>query len=60
MCRWLWIPAAEAEGIAYEHLVRLVAQYMEWRDEHLDRVGVPSNFEADWDFVAAVTACELV
>jgi hypothetical protein len=32
----------------------------EWRDEYLPKVGVPSNFQADWDFVSAVSACELV
>ncbi|KAG8917251.1 hypothetical protein FRC01_002583 [Tulasnella sp. 417] len=57
MCRILWIPATESDGIPYDRLVSLVAMYSSWRDEHLDRVGVPSNFEADWDFVAAVTAC---
>ena len=30
----------------------------DWREEHLQHVGVPSNFEAEWDFVSAVTACE--
>ncbi|KAG8951739.1 hypothetical protein FRC04_005760 [Tulasnella sp. 424] len=57
MCRILWIPATESDGIPYDRLMSLVAMYSSWRDEHLDRVGVPSNFEADWDFVAAVTAC---
>ncbi|KAG9048054.1 hypothetical protein FS837_000882 [Tulasnella sp. UAMH 9824] len=57
MCRILWVPAAESDGIPYDILMSLVAMYSSWRDEHLDRVGVPSNFEADWDFVAAVTAC---
>ena len=32
-------------------------QLNEWRDEHLPRVGVPSDFEAEWDFVSAVSAC---
>ncbi|KIO24240.1 hypothetical protein M407DRAFT_26355 [Tulasnella calospora MUT 4182] len=57
MCRILWIPTTESDGIPYDRLMSLVAMYSSWRDEHLDRVGVPSNFEADWDFVAAVTAC---
>ncbi|KAG8852103.1 hypothetical protein FRB96_008904 [Tulasnella sp. 330] len=57
MCRVLWIPATENDGVPFDALVTLVAQYSQWRDDHLDRVGVPSNFEADWDFVAAVTAC---
>ena len=59
MCRCLWIPSAEADGIPYQTIITLVNSFSQWRDEHLDRVGVPSNFEADWDFVAAVTACKL-
>lgn len=58
MCRILWVPAAESDGVPYDILMSLVAMFSSWRDEHLDRVGVPSNFEADWDFVAAVTACK--
>ena len=35
-------------------------QLNEWRGEHLPRVGVPSDFEAEWDFVSAVSACTSV
>lgn len=35
-----------------------MSHLIEWRDEHLKHVGVPSNFQQDWDFVSAVTACE--
>lgn len=55
--RQLWRPGTEADGIAFEQLSRLVRPLHQWRDEFLVHVGVPSNFQADWDFVAAVSAC---
>lgn len=57
MSRQLWRPNIEADGIALESLLRLVTPLHQWRDEFLVHVGVPSNFQADWDFVAAVSAC---
>ena len=57
MSRQLWRPATESDGIPLDVLVNLVSLLNEWRDEHLQRVGVPSNFAAEWDFVSAVTAC---
>lgn len=35
-----------------------IAALIEWRDQYLARVGVPSNFAAEWDFVSVVSACE--
>ena len=55
--RQLWRPATESDGIPLDVLVSLVGSLNEWKEEHLQRVGVPSNFEAEWDFVSAVTAC---
>ena len=57
MSRQLWRPATESDGIPMDVLVNLIALLNEWKDEHLQRVGVPSNFAAEWDFVSAVTAC---
>ena len=57
MSRQLWRPNVEAEGIPFQILVRLVRPLHQWRDDFLVHVGVPSNFQADWDFVAAVSAC---
>ena len=57
MSRQLWRPATESDGIPLEVLVNLSNMLNEWRDEHLQRVGVPSNFAAEWDFVSAVSAC---
>ncbi len=57
MSRELWRPSTEAEGISSQQLTAIVHSLLEWRAEHLIRVGVPSDFQADWDFVAAVSAC---
>ncbi|KAI0693448.1 hypothetical protein C8T65DRAFT_668057 [Cerioporus squamosus] len=57
MSRQLWRPATESDGIPIDVLTAFMAQLSEWHDEYLHRVGVPSNFEAEWDFVSAVTAC---
>lgn len=32
----------------------------EWKDTHLHKVGVPAIWPENWDFIAAVTACEFV
>ncbi|KAH9933240.1 uncharacterized protein BXZ73DRAFT_46460, partial [Epithele typhae] len=57
MSRQLWRPATESDGVPLEVLTGFMTCLNEWRDEHLQHVGVPSNFEAEWDFVSAVTAC---
>ncbi|EED82367.1 predicted protein, partial [Postia placenta Mad-698-R] len=57
MSRQLWRPATESDGIPLGELVTFMALLNEWREEHLQVVGVPSNFHSDWDFVSAVTAC---
>ena len=57
MSRQLWRPATESDGVPVEVLTAFMGSLNEWRDEHLQHVGVPSNFEAEWDFVSAVTAC---
>ncbi|EMD40074.1 hypothetical protein CERSUDRAFT_81362 [Gelatoporia subvermispora B] len=57
MARQLWRPATESDGVPHDVLRIIVTQLVDWRDEHLQHVGVPSNFEAEWDFVSAVSAC---
>ena len=57
MSRQLWRPATESDGIPLDVLNGFMSMLSEWREEHLQHVGVPSNFEAEWDFVSAVTAC---
>lgn len=58
MARQLWRPATESDGIPLDVLCTFMNNLNEWREEHLRHVGVPSNFQQDWDFVSAVTACE--
>ncbi|TCD60752.1 hypothetical protein EIP91_009605 [Steccherinum ochraceum] len=57
MARQLWRPATESDGIPLDVLCTFMNNLTEWREEHLRHVGVPSNFQQDWDFVSAVTAC---
>ncbi|TDL23131.1 hypothetical protein BD410DRAFT_787431 [Rickenella mellea] len=57
MSRQLWRPTTESDGISFEVLCNIMALLNDWRDEHLPRVGVPSDFESEWDFVSAVSAC---
>jgi hypothetical protein len=35
-----------------------ITALVEWREQYLLKVGVPTNFEADWDFVSVVSACK--
>ncbi|CAE6414217.1 unnamed protein product [Rhizoctonia solani] len=57
MSRMLWTPAMAEEGIPAKVIQDLMTRLNRWRDVYLNTVGVPSNFEADWNFVAAVSAC---
>ncbi|KAJ1309737.1 hypothetical protein OPQ81_006502 [Rhizoctonia solani] len=57
MSRMLWTPVVAEEGIPAKVIQDLMARLNRWRDVYLNTVGVPSNFEADWNFVAAVSAC---
>ncbi|KAF9565678.1 hypothetical protein CPC08DRAFT_153221 [Agrocybe pediades] len=57
MSRQLWRPATDSDGIPYEHMCAFASALTEWRDEYLNVVGVPSNFEGEWDFVSAVSSC---
>ncbi|TBU45011.1 hypothetical protein BD309DRAFT_861086 [Dichomitus squalens] len=57
MSRQLWRPATESDGVPLDVLAGFMAMLTDWSKDHLQHVGVPSNFEAEWDFVSAVTAC---
>ncbi|CAE7053890.1 unnamed protein product [Rhizoctonia solani] len=57
MSRMLWTPVIAEEGIPAKVIQDLLTRLNRWRDAYLNTVGVPSNFEADWNFVAAVSAC---
>ncbi|THH09528.1 hypothetical protein EW145_g1941 [Phellinidium pouzarii] len=57
MSKQLWRPSTESDGIPFDALCNIVSGLNDWREEHLPRVGVPSDFESEWDFVSAVSAC---
>jgi hypothetical protein len=42
----------DSDGVPYENLCIFVQELVSWRDEFLTLVGVPSNFEGEWDFVS--------
>ena len=57
MSKNLWIPTTDSDGVPVEALRVIIQQLNEWREQYLPRVGVPTDFAAEWDFVAAVSAC---
>lgn len=59
LSRQLWRPIIHAEGIPFDVLCALIAQFNAWRTEYLDKVGVPGS-QVNWDFLAAVAACKHV
>lgn len=58
MARLLWKPATDCDGLPYEDLNRYIIALSEWRDQHLEKVGLPKNFNTGWDFISVVSACE--
>ncbi|KAH9038222.1 hypothetical protein EDB85DRAFT_1934135 [Lactarius pseudohatsudake] len=57
MSKNLWIPTTDSDGVPVEVLRGIMQQLNEWRAQYLPRVGVPTDFDAEWDFVSAVSAC---
>lgn len=57
MSKQLWRPTTESDGVPFDVLCNLMQALNEWQEEHLPRVGVPTDFESEWDFVSAVSAC---
>ena len=57
MSKNLWIPTTDSDGVPVEVLRGIIQQLNEWRTQYLPRVGVPTDFAAEWDFVSAVSAC---
>jgi hypothetical protein len=57
MSKNLWIPTTDSEGVPVEVLRFIIQQLNDWRAQYLPRVGVPTDFAAEWDFVSAVSAC---
>lgn len=57
LARQLARPDVVANGIHYSTLRETMSDLHRWKDEYLQSVGVPNNFQANWDFIAAVSAC---
>ncbi|KAF7314275.1 hypothetical protein MKEN_00900100 [Mycena kentingensis (nom. inval.)] len=57
MSRNLWRPSTDADGVPFDMLYAVTTALSTWRDEFLNVVGVPTNFEGEWDFVSAVSSC---
>ncbi|KXN88208.1 hypothetical protein AN958_07667 [Leucoagaricus sp. SymC.cos] len=57
MSKHLWRPATDSDGVPFDSLTSFVQELVTWRDDFLNLVGVPSNFEGEWDFVSAVSSC---
>jgi len=57
IARQLWRPATDSDGMNADVVAGFIAALSDWKDKYLLKVGVPSNFEADWDFVSVVSAC---
>ena len=57
MSKNLWIPTTDSDGVPVDVLRGIMQQLNEWRAQYLPRVGVPADFNAEWDFVSAVSAC---
>ena len=60
MSRQLWRPATECDGVSFDTLCTFARSLTEWRDEYLNQVGVPSNFEGEWDFVSVSFVSSIV
>src|SRR5258708_3454373 len=52
MSRQFWRPSTDSDGIPFETLCTFITALSDWRDQYLTLVGVPSNFEGEWDFVS--------
>ncbi|KAH6911353.1 hypothetical protein BKA70DRAFT_1267409 [Coprinopsis sp. MPI-PUGE-AT-0042] len=57
MSRQLWKPSTDSDGISFETLLTFTTSLTEWRERYLNVVGVPNNYDGEWDFVSAVSSC---
>ncbi|KAG2009870.1 hypothetical protein CC2G_012747 [Coprinopsis cinerea AmutBmut pab1-1] len=57
MSRTLWKPSTDADGVPFEALTSFTEALVEWRTNYLSLVGVPNNYDGEWDFVSAVSSC---
>ena len=59
LARHLARPDIPTRGMPYAVLHQAMESLHFWKDQYLQIVGVPNNFQADWDFIAAVSACKI-
>ncbi|KAJ9476768.1 Zn(2)-C6 fungal-type domain-containing protein [Pseudozyma hubeiensis] len=51
-------PRSHIEGVALHKVAEIVESLKKWRDDHLEKVGVPlPHWPPHWDYIAAVSAC---
>ncbi|KAF9077574.1 hypothetical protein BDP27DRAFT_476896 [Rhodocollybia butyracea] len=55
MCRQLWRPITDTDGIPFETLRSFASALRIWREKYLARVGVPKTYHEGWDFVTTVS-----
>jgi hypothetical protein len=53
----LFTRKVKGNGIPLSYLVETANTLSRWRDVYLSKLGVPSKWPEDWDFLAAITAC---
>ena len=57
LCNHMWIPRVREKGILLSTLKDFNNCNSRWRDTHLSKLGVPTQWPEAWDFLAAITAC---
>lgn len=57
LSRKLFARQVKHAGIPVSTLNELINLISAWRDVYLSKLGVPSKWPEDWDFLAAITAC---
>lgn len=57
---YMWQPDNEIKGVELANIRKSVQMLTAWRNEFLDRVGVPTVWPETWNFIAAVTACKSI
>lgn len=55
---YYFVPRSHIEGVRLDKVVEIVEMLKKWRDNHLEKVGVPlPHWPPHWDYIAAVSAC---
>jgi hypothetical protein len=57
LCNGLWTSRVRQYGIATATLRDFVHYNSLWRDKYITKLGVPSKWPDQWDFLAAISSC---